>query len=504
MSKYLLIIIYLVFISLGLPDSLLGSGWPVMQKVFNVDSSYAGYISMTISAMTIISALFSVYLTSKLTEKWVIIISIALCILGLILFSIAKEYWNLFIFSIPYGLGAGSIDASINNFVAIHYSSRVMNFLHCFYGVGSMISPNVMALALKYKSWEEGYRWTAYIQTAILIACFATLGLWKNDKDDTSKKIDEKKNEQKEENKEEGDNKEEDKRDEDKKEKDKGEDMKKEIEQSSNKMIKVNMVKVEKKMNKKDIIDTDEELTKRDDKEEKETEQEEKKVLSIIEVLKIKGVAFSCIAFFAYCSGEGTCFLWTSSFFDGTKEGLSKDAVASLSTTIFGGLMLGRVLSGIVSEKLGDKKLIRIGLIIEIIGIICVGIPIKTYVLAIIGYCLTSIGMGPIYPSIQHLVPILFGKEASPTIIGLQMASAYLGTTLMPFVFGLIQSKTSMWAHPIYVGVFAILNCIFIEIEFKLCDKNNNNENEENKENDEDNDKKEKEDSKKNENIQIN
>jgi len=498
MSKYLLIIIYLVFISLGLPDSLLGSGWPVMQKDFNVDSSYAGYISMTISAMTIISALFSVYLTNKLTEKWVIIISIALCILGLILFSIAKNYWNLFIFSVPYGLGAGSIDASLNNFVAIHYSSRVMNFLHCFYGVGSMISPNVMALALKYKGWKEGYRWTAYIQTAILIACFATLSLWKNDKDDNTKKNDEKKSEQKEE-----DKKEEDKKDEDKKEEEKSEDIKKEIEQSSNKMLKVNIIKVEKKMNKKDRIDTEEELTKRDDKEEKETELEEKKVLSIIDVLKIKGVVFSCIAFFAYCSGEGTCFLWTSSFFDSTKEGLSKDAIASLSTTIFGGLMIGRVLSGLVSEKLGDKKLIRIGLIIEIIGIICVGIPIKTYVLAIIGYCLTSIGMGPIYPSIQHLVPILFGKVASPTIIGLQMASAYLGTTLMPYIFGLIQSKTSMWAHPIYIGAFAILNWIFIEIEFKLCDQNTNDEIGENKENIEDNNKKESDDNKKNENIQI-
>ena len=182
MSKYLVLIIYLIFISLGLPDSLLGSGWPVMQKKFDVDSSYAGYISMTISAMTIISALFSAYLTSKLREKWIIIISIGLTILGLILFSIAKNYWNLFIFSISYGLGAGSIDASVNNFVAIHYSSRVMNFLHCFYGVGSMISPNIMALALKYKSWKEGYRWTAYIQIGILVICVATLPLWKIDK----------------------------------------------------------------------------------------------------------------------------------------------------------------------------------------------------------------------------------------------------------------------------------------------------------------------------------
>ena len=147
--------------------------------------------------------------------------------------------------------------------------------------------------------------------------------------------------------------------------------------------------------------------------------------------------------------------------------------------------MLGRVLSGLVSEKLGDKKLIRIGLLIECIGIICVGIPIKSYILAAIGYCLTSIGMGPIFPSSQHLAPLYFGKDASATVIGLQMASAAVGMTFMPFVFGLIQSKTSMWAHPIFVGTFAVLNCIFIEIVFKLCDNNikdnNEHKNEEDK-----------------------
>lgn len=480
MSKYLLIIIYLVFISLGLPDSLLGSGWPVMQKDFNVNSSYAGYVSMTISAMTIISALFSAYLTNKLTEKWVIIISIILCIIGLILFSIAKNYWNLFIFAVPYGLGAGSIDASLNNFVAIHYSSRVMNFLHCFYGVGSMISPNVMALALRYKSWKEGYRWTAYIDIVILIICFATIGCWKIDKNEEKKEEDNKEKKDIEEKI--GEN-EEEKKDDENKEENIGEE-RKDAEQSNKNMVKVKVINVENKIKDKDKIDTKEILTNRKDKEstdtklkEKETEKEENEVISLIDALKIRGVVFSCIAFFAYCSGEGTCFLWTSSFFAGTKEGLSDEAIASLSTTIFGGLMLGRVISGLVSEKLGDKKLIRIGLIVEIIGIICVGIPVKIYILAIIGYCLTSIGMGPIYPSIQHLVPLYFGKRASATIIGLQMASAYLGTTLMPYIFGLIQSKTSMWAHPIYIGIFAILNTIFIEIEFKLCDKNIKNEN---------------------------
>ena len=459
MSKYLVIIIYLIFISLGLPDSLLGSGWPVMQTVFDVKSSYAGYISMTITGVTIISALFSAQITNILTEKWVMIISIALTVLGLILFSLAKDYWNFFPYAIPYGLGAGTIDASLNNFVAIHYSSRVMNFLHCFYGVGSMISPNVMALALKYKSWKEGYRWTAYIQAGILVICLATIPLWKMEKED-------KKNNKKDEN--------EKKEDEDIKD-NKDKDPKKEIEESKNRIIKIKVNKLENNEDNNNInkeIETKEAFENKITVEEKE--KEEVKIISIIEALKIKGVIFSCLSFFTYCSGESTCFLWTSSFFDGTKDGLSKEAIASLSTTIFGGLMLGRFISGLVSEKLGDKKLIRIGLMIAMIGIICVGIPIKTYVLAVIGYCLTSIGMGPIFPSLQHLVPSYFGKEASSTITGLQMASAYGASTFMPFIFGLIQSETSMWAHPIYVGIFAILNFIFVEIEFKLCEKNNN------------------------------
>ena len=482
MSKFLVIIIYLIFISLGLPDSLLGSGWPVIQKEFDVDSSYVGYISMTITGVTIISALFSAQLTNLLTEKWVINISIALTVIGLILYSIAKQYWHFFPYAIPYGLGAGSIDASVNNFVAIHYSSRVMNFLHCFYGVGSMISPNVMALALKYKSWREGYRWTGYIQIGILVICLATVPLWKLDKEDKEDKEDKNKNKNDENIK---------KEDEDNKDI----DPKKENEESKKRIIKIKVNKLDNNEdnNKDKGIETKETFSKvltteEKDKEknEEEEEKEEAKTIGIIEALKIRGVIFSCLSFFTYCSGESTCFLWTSSFFDGTKEGLSKEAIASLSTTIFGGLMFGRLISGFISEKLGDKKLIRIGLIIEFIGIICVGIPIKTYVLAIIGYCLISIGMGPIFPSTQHLTPLYFGKDASSIITGIQMSTAYAASTFMPYIFGLIQSKTSMWALPIYVGIFAILNCIFVEIEFKLCDKNiveNNKDNIDIKEN---------------------
>lgn len=179
MASLLLAVIYLIFISLGLPDSLLGSGWPEMQVNFSVPSSYAGYVSMTISFMTIISALLSPAVIKKFHTKWITIVSIGLTIAGLLGFSICGEYWMLFLFAVPYGLGAGAIDASVNHYIANNYSGSVMNFLHCFYGVGAVISPYIMALALKYARWNEGYSRTSYIQMLILLVCIFSLPLWK-------------------------------------------------------------------------------------------------------------------------------------------------------------------------------------------------------------------------------------------------------------------------------------------------------------------------------------
>ena len=182
MGSLLLAVIYLIFISLGLPDSLLGSGWPVMQVDFGVPSAWAGYVSMTICFMTIVSALLSPRLIRSFHTRWIVIVSIFLTVLGLLGFSICTRYWMLFLFAVPYGLGAGAIDAAVNHYVAEHYSSSVMNFLHCFYGVGAVISPAIMALALRLARWNEGYRWTAFLQTGILLAVILSLPLWEGDK----------------------------------------------------------------------------------------------------------------------------------------------------------------------------------------------------------------------------------------------------------------------------------------------------------------------------------
>ena len=380
MSSLLLAVIYLIFISLGLPDSLLGSGWPKMQAVFSVPSSYAGYVSMTISFMTIISALLSPRMIKHFHTKWITIVSIGLTIAGLLGFSMCSHYWMLFIFAVPYGLGAGAIDASVNHYVANNYSGSVMNFLHCFYGVGAVISPYIMALALKYARWNEGYSWTSYIQMFILFVCIISLPLWKTNG--------------------------------------------------------------------------------------KEEEEDHSDSVGIKEALKVPAVIFTLIAFYAYCAGEATCFLWTPSYFAGTKSGLSAETIASFGSLIFGGLMLGRLISGFISNKLGDRKLIRIGIFVELIGIIMVFLPIDNYMVAAAGFVVIGTGMGPVYPAIQHMAPANFGKKYSAAVIGLQMAAAYVGSTFMPMIFGLLQQKIGIAIMPTYLLIFAIINFVMLELTY--------------------------------------
>ncbi len=264
----------------------------------------------------------------------------------------------------------------------------VMNFLHCFYGLGAVISPNIMALALQYARWNMGYRWTAYLQTVILAVCILSLPLWKN---------------------------------------------------KSN-----------------------------------AEETEQTAGAGILEALRVPGVVLTLVSFFAYCAGEATCFIWTSSYFAGTKAGMSDELVAAFGGLIFGGLMIGRLLSGFVSSKISDRNLIRIGIAIEFIGILLIVIPFKGYIPAAVGFLITGIGMGPVYPAIQHMAPENFWKYNSAAVIGLQMASAYIGAMLMPMVFGHLQQAVGIWIMPVYLTVFAVLNIMLLEIAYRRIRKSAN------------------------------
>ena len=174
MTQLLLPIIYLAFISLGLPDSLLGSAWPTMYPVLGVPVSYAGILSMIISCGTIVSSLNSDRLTRRLGAGKVTAISVGMTAAALFGFSISTRFWMLCLWAIPYGLGAGSVDAALNNYVALHYKSRHMSWLHCMWGVGTTVGPMVMGAALSGgMGWNAGYRYIALFQivlTAVLVS----------------------------------------------------------------------------------------------------------------------------------------------------------------------------------------------------------------------------------------------------------------------------------------------------------------------------------------------
>lgn len=183
MFHALLAIIYLSFISLGLPDSLLGAAWPVMYPSLDVPVSYAGILSTIIAAGTVVSSLQSDRMTRWLGTGKVTALSVALSAAGLLGFSLSHSYAALCLWAIPYGLGAGSVDASINNYAAIHCSSRHMSWLHCMWGVGASIGPYIMSFALTGGySWQSGYRWIGVFQVMLAIILFLSLPLWKTGK----------------------------------------------------------------------------------------------------------------------------------------------------------------------------------------------------------------------------------------------------------------------------------------------------------------------------------
>ncbi|MCI8834598.1 MAG: MFS transporter [Ruminococcus sp.] len=183
MFQLLLVIIYLAFISLGLPDSILGSAWPSMYREFSVPVSYAGGLSMIIAVGTILSSLQSDRLTRKFGTGKVTAISVLLTAAALFGFSLSHSYALLCLWAVPYGLGAGSVDASLNNYVALHYASRHMSWLHCMWGVGASLGPYIMGYALTNElGWNAGYRFIALLQIALTAILFFSLPLWKNQK----------------------------------------------------------------------------------------------------------------------------------------------------------------------------------------------------------------------------------------------------------------------------------------------------------------------------------
>lgn len=380
MTHLLIVIIYLAFISLGLPDAVFGGSWPTMYQEFGVPVSYAGIVTTIISLGTIISSLQSDRLTFKLGTGKVTVVSVAMTAVALVGFSMSHSFLALCLWAVPYGLGAGGVDASLNNYVALHYSSRVMSWLHCMWGLGAMTGPYVLGFVLTGGGvWNTGYRVIAILQFVLTAILICSLPLWKK---------------------------------------------------------------------RETVIDeSGEEVTA--------------KALSMKEILSISGAKEIMVAFFCYCALEQTAGLWASSYMV-LHKGVSAETAATYASMFYIGITVGRFFSGFLTAKFNDKQMIRLGMGILLAGVLIVFLPMSEYV-ALAGFILIGIGCAPIYPCVIHSTPDIFGADKSQAIIGVQMASAYMGTLLMPPLFGLIANHISVALLPGYLLGILVLMVVMYE-----------------------------------------
>ena len=369
MVSLLLPVIYLAFISLGLPDSVLGAAWPSMYGELGAALSWAGIVSMIISAGTIVSALSSERLTLRLGPGGVTAVSVLLTAVALLGFSLSGQFWQLCLWAVPYGLGAGSVDAALNNYVALHYESRHMSWLHCMWGLGASAGPVIMGRALAGGSWQGGYRTIALLQFALTAVLLLSLPLWKRPQANV--------------------------------------------------------------------------------------EGAEFKPHPIPELLRRPGVPQVLVCFFCYCALESTAGMWAASYCT-LVRGIDAGTAARWASLFYVGITVGRGVCGFLTMKVNDQNMIRLGQALIAAGTVLILLPTGQGTL-FAGLITVGLGCAPIYPSIIHETPLNFGREVSMSMTGLQMATAYVGTCLVPPAFGLLAQYVTPALYPWALAVILVL-----------------------------------------------
>lgn len=369
-KRILLLIIYLAFISLGLPDSLLGSAWPAMFDDLGVPLDYAGIISMVVAAGTVVSSLFSGKIIDKFGVPSVTTFSVFLTAAALMGFSYSHQFIYLCFLAIPLGLGAGSVDAALNNYVALNYKAKHMNWLHSFWGVGAAIGPMIMAGYLAQgESWSRGYNTIAWIQICLVVILLISIPLW---------------------------------------------------------------------VKKKNPYD--------------EIEEKSHDHLSLLK--NTPGLKPALLLFFCYCTIEASFGLWGASYLV-FERGFEAEQAARFVSLYYLGITIGRFLSGFLTHFFTNRHLVYLGQGVIALGLISLFLPFDFLVLP--GFLLIGLGCAPIFPSLLHETPVNFGQKKSQAIMGMQMASAYVGITLMPFIFGKIATISGYSFLLGFLGIFLVL-----------------------------------------------
>ncbi|CAM3593688.1 MFS transporter [Marinicrinis lubricantis] len=393
MATWFLVIIYLSFISLGLPDSMLGSAWPAIYPDIGASLESAGLLSMIAAGGTIVSSLASGFLIERLGTGRLTLLSCCLTAGALLGFSFAPSLLWLVVLAIPLGLGAGAVDSALNHYVANHYKAHHMSWLHCFWGVGATAGPIIMSLFIANDStWRDGYQAVAMIQFTLVVILLLTLPLWNR------------------------------------------------------------------------VAALQQQLSLAEDgahSNETQPDDDHNARTSRKNPLQIRGVKLTLIAFLFYCGVEMTVGLWGASFLVHTRE-FSADTAAAWVSLYFGGITVGRLISGFITMRVSGRAIILSGQLIALFGGLLVLLPLPD-VLTLTGIILIGMGFAPIYPSLIHETPARFGKEHSAKLIGYQMAVAYTGTTFLPPLFGLVAAHTTMWLFPVTVIAFILIMLLCTE-----------------------------------------
>ncbi|MGN1316844.1 MAG: MFS transporter [Acutalibacteraceae bacterium] len=384
----LLVVIYIVFISLGLPDSMFGVAWPVVHNDFLIPESFASIYSIVTGLCSGGAGFLAGVLLRKFGTANVTFVSILLTSIGLFGISLSPNIWVMMLFTVVLSYGAGAIDTGLNNYVSLHYKARHMSWLHCFWGLGVTISPLIMSVFLKGGggSWRAGYQTVALMQLSIAVLVGIFLKRWK-------------------------------------------------------------------KIEKTSLCETP-------------VENEEKEKFNIF---KIKGAITSILSQGAYCSMEFLVGTWGATYLVNIYGESPADAARWVSL-YYGGIMLGRFISGFLSIKASDNTLIRGGILTAFCGILMLVFPLGSF--SVYGLLLIGIGFGPVFPSIIHAVPDRFGKKYSADLTGFHMGGAYALGFLVQLIYGYTATATTFKITPFVLLFFIVLLALTNETTIKAVKKN--------------------------------
>lgn len=408
---FLLVVIYVAFIGLGLPDTILGAAWPLMRQDLNTPISAAGILSIIVSIGTIISSLLTPRFLRILGTGKLVAYSIALTAIASIGYGLADSFNILCLWAIPMGIGAGAVDVAMNNFAAVYLESKHTNWLHASWGIGATLGPSLLSFSIMTgNGWRGAYEYVAATLAAIFVLILISLPLWK----------------------------------------------KTEIRGSLSKNVTIPTTHDNAPKKAAHLENGSSGKAAHSDKSPNNAPH-----IRFRDALRVPGMKLSFLTFFFYSALEISTSLWCGTYL--TTCGFKPEVGAMVVSLMFASVMIGRIISGFFAIKFTDHRLIYAGIFIVAAGCLVLSLPLPLWMLPVC-ICLLGLGCAPVYPSLIHATPARFGEALSSRAISIQLAGSYVGSILMPPAFGLVATKFSVHLWPISLSIFVglLLLCVLL------------------------------------------